>query len=261
MRIALELAYANNVFVDIAREVLRALSVYRRGRQLRRRLRTRACGTAQDEFFYDKLHLPDGTQRADAHSLDRRADSAIRGARARRASCTAICRDCANGSSWFLEHRPDLAKLVSRWNEPGKGNSAAAVAVARTSHESAAAARARRKPSFSPITACGRCRACIATHPFVFDHNGDSFSVQVFAGRIGFARVRRQFELARAGVDAGQLSADRVAIRISSLLRRRVSRRVSDRLGTEVLAERDRRRTRAPRAPRSFSRTRTASVR
>ena len=45
MRIALELAMTNHVFVDIAREVLRAFPVYRRGGQLRRRLRVRACGT------------------------------------------------------------------------------------------------------------------------------------------------------------------------------------------------------------------------
>src|SRR5260370_42464572 len=24
--------------------------------------------------------------------------------------------------AWFLDHRPNLAKLVSRWTEPGKGN-------------------------------------------------------------------------------------------------------------------------------------------
>ena len=35
------------------------------------------------------------------------------------ASCRSSCPASPQRLRWFLEHRPDLAKLVSRWNEPG----------------------------------------------------------------------------------------------------------------------------------------------
>ncbi len=43
---------------------------------------------------------------------------------------------------WFLNHRPDLASLVSHWESPGRGAAAAVVAAARPSHEAAVAAHA-----------------------------------------------------------------------------------------------------------------------
>jgi hypothetical protein len=98
----------------------------------------------EDEFFYDKLHLPDGSSIPmrlrsivgliplfAVHVLEERLYGGLPGLRERLV--------------WFLEHRPDLAKLVSRWNEPGTGKCAAALAIAWASHESVVAPRARRK--------------------------------------------------------------------------------------------------------------------
>ncbi|MBZ5707726.1 MGH1-like glycoside hydrolase domain-containing protein [Nannocystis pusilla] len=74
----------------------------------------------QDEFFYDVLHLPDGRAlRLRARSLvglipllavetvEPRLLEQMPGFRRR--------------LEWFLAHRPDLARLVSRWYEPGAG--------------------------------------------------------------------------------------------------------------------------------------------
>jgi hypothetical protein len=73
----------------------------------------------EDEFFYDVLHPEqDGaTQRLKVHSMV--------GLIPLFAVCTIesqVIEDLPNFKrhmQWFLEHRPDLANLVSRWNEPG----------------------------------------------------------------------------------------------------------------------------------------------
>ncbi len=76
MRIALELAIANHVFVDIAVKFFEHFLYISEAVGC-----SDSCETGlwdeQDEFFYDKLHLPDGQQRADAHAIDCRADSDV----------------------------------------------------------------------------------------------------------------------------------------------------------------------------------------
>src|SRR5262245_37767546 len=54
----------------------------------------------------------------------------------------------------------------------------------------------------------------------------------VSTGRIRFEYVRRQFELARAGLVPGELPDHRIAAEIPSLLRRRLQNRMPDRFGT-----------------------------
>ena len=73
-----------------------------------------------DEFFYDVLHLPDGRfQRLKVRSLVGLMPLL---------AVETIEPDLLNRlpnfkrrMDWFLNHRPDLAALVSRWHEPGKG--------------------------------------------------------------------------------------------------------------------------------------------
>jgi hypothetical protein len=75
----------------------------------------------EDEFFYDVLNLEhDGAmQRLKVHSMVSLIPLF--------AVCTIESQVIENlpnfkrHMQWFLEHRPDLAGLVSRWNEPGMG--------------------------------------------------------------------------------------------------------------------------------------------
>src|SRR5271167_1441136 len=53
----------------------------------------------------------------------------------------------------------------------------------------------------------------------------------LLAGRSVLRTVRRELQLARAGLDADELSAHRVAAKVPSLLRRRFQSRVPDWLG------------------------------
>ena len=119
MTIALELARDNPVYEDVATKFLEHFLAIA---EAMNNLGDAGVGLwdDEDEFFYDVLHLPDGrTLRLKVRSfvgliplfaietiepdvLDR-----LLGFRAR--------------LEWYLANRPDLAALVSRWQEPGMG--------------------------------------------------------------------------------------------------------------------------------------------
>ncbi|MDC0718422.1 MGH1-like glycoside hydrolase domain-containing protein [Nannocystis bainbridge] len=74
----------------------------------------------QDEFFYDVLHLPDG------RALRLRARSLVGlipllAVETIEPLLLEQMPGFRHRLEWFLAHRPDLARLVSRWYEPGAG--------------------------------------------------------------------------------------------------------------------------------------------
>jgi len=119
MRIALELAEHNHVYEDIASkffehflDIARAMSsMY---------VSDTGLWDEEDQFFYDVLNLPDDKQvRLRVRSmvgliplfavetLEPELLEKLPGFRKR--------------LEWFLNHRPDLARLVSHWESPGRG--------------------------------------------------------------------------------------------------------------------------------------------
>jgi hypothetical protein len=121
MRIALELALHNPTYEDIATKFfdhfLQIASAMTRvggdGRGV-------GLWDDQDEFYYDQLHLPDGRMIKlkvrsmvgliplfAVETLEPELLSRLPAFRRR--------------LEWVLGHRPDLAALVSRWQEPGRG--------------------------------------------------------------------------------------------------------------------------------------------
>jgi hypothetical protein len=127
MRIALELALHNPAYEDIASKFFEhfleiAKAMTRMGASGGSEASYSAVGLwdDEDEFYYDQLHLPDGrtirlrvrsmvgliplfaVETLEPELLDR-----LPGFRSR--------------LEWFLDHRRDLAFLVSRWQEPGRG--------------------------------------------------------------------------------------------------------------------------------------------
>jgi hypothetical protein len=117
MRIALELARHNPVYEDIATKFLEHFL------QIAEAMNN-ACGidlwNEQDEFYYDVLNLPDNTlvplrlrsmvgliPLFAVETLDPELLEEVPGFKGR--------------LEWYLNYRPDLARLVSRWQEPGRG--------------------------------------------------------------------------------------------------------------------------------------------
>ncbi|MBD8236714.1 MULTISPECIES: glucosidase [Pseudomonas] len=120
MRIGLELAKRNAVYVDIAVKFFEHF-LYIAGAINRVDDSAEGLWDEQDLFFYDVLHRPDGqSEPVRLRSivglmplfavlvLEQREHEALAGLRERLLG--------------FMKHRPDLARLVSRWNEPGQGN-------------------------------------------------------------------------------------------------------------------------------------------
>jgi hypothetical protein len=179
MRIALELAFANHVFVDIGVKFFEHFLYIAEAVSS-----SDTCDTGlwdeRDEFFYDVLQLPDGTSVPmrirsivgliplfAVHVLEEPLHGHLPGLRER--------------LTWFLEHRPDLAKLVSRWNEPGKGNSVL-LSVLRGHRMKALL---RRMLDESEFLSDFGVRALSRVHrdePYVLQHNGNTFCVKYLPG-------------------------------------------------------------------------------
>ena len=134
----------------------------------------------------------------------------------------------------------------------GRGTLAASPATAGS-----CSASSTRAPAADPRAAVRRGRVPLAVrparvsrwhreHPFALDVDGSSATSTTSRPSRRTGDVRRQLELARAGLVPGQLPRRRGAAPLRALLRRRGEGRVPDRLGAAAHARRDRART--PRA-------------
>lgn len=116
LRISLELAKHNNVYEDIATKffehflsIAAAINTDEEGLGL---------WDEQDEFYYDELRLPDGREMP----LKIRSMVGLIPLFAVETIEPELMKELpafAGRLKWYLDYRPDLAKLVSRWNECG----------------------------------------------------------------------------------------------------------------------------------------------
>ncbi|PMS37881.1 hypothetical protein B0G57_101463 [Trinickia symbiotica] len=175
MRIGLELATTNKAYVDIAVKFFEHFLYIAEAVSC-----SDGCDTGlwdeEDGFFYDVLHFADGCRLPmrirsivgliplfAVHVLEERLHGHLPGLRER--------------LDWFLGHRPNLAKLVSRWTEPGSGNTTL-LSLLRGHRMKALLRRVLDESEF--LSAHG-VRALSRVHrdaPYVFEHDGASFSVK-----------------------------------------------------------------------------------
>ncbi|WP_256977592.1 MGH1-like glycoside hydrolase domain-containing protein [Bordetella genomosp. 10] len=179
MRIALELATVNKTFVDIGvkffEHFLYIASAVNSGDT-----EERGLWDEEDEFFYDALHLPDGSSQPmrvrsivgliplfAVHVLEERVHGRLPGLKER--------------LRWFLRHRPDLARLVSRWTEPGVGN-AVLLSLLRGHRTKALLRRALDADEFLSDHGVRALSRYHREHPFVYRYGGDSFGIRYLPG-------------------------------------------------------------------------------
>jgi hypothetical protein len=120
MRIALELALHNRVYEDIATKFFEHFLYIAKAMT---HIGDDGFGLWSEEegFFYDVLRFPDGGMmpmkvRSMVGLIPLYAVEIIEPEMLERLP------DFKRRLEWFLNYRPDLAGLVSRWNEPGRGN-------------------------------------------------------------------------------------------------------------------------------------------
>ena len=211
-------------------QVLRALPAHRRGDDRAWARHGIGLWDEEDEFFYDVLHLPDGKSQRLQGALDGRADPAVRRRDPRSRRRCAKLPDFAQRLEWFLNYRPDLAALVSRWDEAGTGERRL-LSLLRGHRMKRLLKRMLDETEFLSDYGVRALSRHHREHPYVFRVNGDRLVVGYQPAESDTRPVRWQLELARADLVSGQLPDHRVAAEVPPLLRRRLQGRVSDRLG------------------------------
>jgi hypothetical protein len=120
MRIALELARHNRAYEDIATKFFEHFLYIAAAMN---NIGDRGIGLwdEEDKFFYDELSLPNGS----VMPLKVRSMvglTPIFAVEILEPELLDQLPDFKRRLEWFLNHRPDLAALVSHWNEPGRGD-------------------------------------------------------------------------------------------------------------------------------------------
>ncbi len=119
LSIALELARDNPVYEDMATKFLEHF-LYIAGAMNNIAGEGIALWDEEDEFFYDVLRLPDGSaERLKVRSLVGLIP--LLAVDTLEPDTLTMFPAFRERLDWFLEYRPDLAGLISRWTEPGAG--------------------------------------------------------------------------------------------------------------------------------------------
>ena len=115
MRIALELALDDHVYEDVASKFFEHF-LYIAGAMTNIGGDGIGLWDEADEFYYDVLHLPDG-QRIPLKLRSMVGLIPLFAVEVLDASVFTRLRHFTGRLRWFLDHRPQLAQLVSRWHE------------------------------------------------------------------------------------------------------------------------------------------------
>jgi hypothetical protein len=131
---------------------------------------------AEDEFFYDVLCLPNGQScplkvRSIVGLLPLMAVEVLD------ADLLAAAPYFTPRLEWFLNYRPDLAQLVARWSEPGKGESRL-LSLLRGHRMKKLLARMLDESEFLSDFGVRAVSRHHLEHPYTYDANGMRFAVQ-----------------------------------------------------------------------------------
>jgi hypothetical protein len=178
MRIALELAMIEPEYQDIATKFFEhflyiALAISQAGQG-------EGLWDDQDSFFYDLLRLPDG----DPVKLRVRSIVGLTplfAVQVLEPETMATLPAFSKRLDWFLQERPDVAKLISFWTEPGKG-ARRLLSLLRGHRTKALLARMLDETEF---LAPGGIRSVSKIHenqPYIFNFGAQHFGVHYEPG-------------------------------------------------------------------------------
>ncbi|MBV9539355.1 MAG: glucosidase, partial [Acidisphaera sp.] len=174
MRIALELAMTDHVYEDIATkffehflQIAKAMDGLGGGKGL---------WDEQDQFFYDALELPDGTQ------TPLRVRSIV--GLVPMFAVEVLTAEMMNGVPgftgrlrWYLDHRPDLSKLVSRWHEKGEDEQTL-LSLLRGHRTKMLIRRMMDEAEFLSDHGVRALSKIHRDHPYVLERDGQRFTVE-----------------------------------------------------------------------------------
>jgi hypothetical protein len=179
LRISLELALHNHVYEDIATKFFEHfLSIA----EAMTDIGEKGIGLwdEQEGFFYDELNLPDGSIRVlKVRSLVGLIP--LFAVETIEPEMLACLPDFARRLEWYLNYRPGLASLVSRWNEPGRGERRL-LSLLRGHRMKCLLSRMLNPNEFLSDYGVRSLSKYHETHPFVFHTDDGPFTVDYVPG-------------------------------------------------------------------------------
>ena len=174
MRIALELAVTKPVYQDMATKFFEHF-MYIAGALANIGGEGLDLWNPEDEFFYDVLKFPDGTHetlrvRSMIGLIPLFAVETLEPDLLNKVPAFTLHLE------WFLKHRPELAALVSRWNEPGLGERRL-LSLLRGHRMKRLLKRMLDESEFLSLYGVRSLSRYHEAHPYEFHVNGSTFSV------------------------------------------------------------------------------------
>jgi hypothetical protein len=179
LRIALELALYDHVYEDIALKFFEHFLYIANAME---NLSGDGSGLWDevDQFYYDFLNLPNGAR------VPLRVRSLVGlvplfAVEARQIDIENSLPEFTRHARWFVERRPDLAMLISRWQEPGKGDQVL-LSLLRGHRLKALLHRALSEAEFLSDYGVRSLSKYHAEHPFIFSYAGAEYRVDYEPG-------------------------------------------------------------------------------
>ncbi len=190
MRIALELALHNPVYQDMATKFFEHFLQIAEAMTNMGGEPGVGLWDEEDQFYYDELNLPDGRM------LTLKVRSLVGliplfAVEVLEPELVAKLPDFGQRLTWFLNHRPDLAALVSRWQESGRGERRL-LSLLRGHRMKKLLRRMLDETEFLADFGVRALSRVHKDHPYALTSDGTDPRRGLPAGRIGYEPLRRQ---------------------------------------------------------------------
>ena len=179
MRIALELALEDRVYEDIASKFFEHFLYIA---EAMTNIGGEGIGLwdEADEFYYDVLHLPDG-ERIPLRLRSLVGLIPLFAVEVLDASVFTRLQEFSRRAHWFLDHRPNLARLVSRWRDPNAGE-LHLLSLLRGHRMKRLLSRMLDETEFLSDYGVRSLSKYHEKNPYVFEHAGHQISVHYIPG-------------------------------------------------------------------------------